>query len=120
MTIHKPVLLRESIDGLNLKPGSIAVDATLGGGGHSSEILNIIGRNGKLIAIDQDAQAVENFKKKNSADNVFLIKDNFSNLKEILAELNLSASGEKVDAILADLGYSSIQLEDEEIGMSFF
>lgn len=115
MTIHKPVLLRESIDGLKLKPGSIAVDATLGGGGHSSEILKIIGEKGKLIAIDQDSVAVENFKKKVSADDVILVKDNFSNLKNILDEI----SADKVDAILADLGYSSIQLEDKEIGMSF-
>jgi 16S rRNA (cytosine1402-N4)-methyltransferase len=117
--IHKPVLLKESIEGLNLKEGSRAVDATLGGGGHSSEILKIIGGSGKLIAIDQDEVAVENFRKKNSASNVILIKDNFANLKDALAEAGSLAGGEKVDAILADLGYSSMQLEDEQIGMSF-
>lgn len=115
MVSHKPVLLRESIEGLKLKPGSIVVDATLGGGGHSSEILSIIGKSGKLIAIDQDIQAVENFKKKVSTSNAILVKDNFSNLKNVLTEVGI----EKVDAILADLGYSSIQLEDERIGMSF-
>ena len=115
MIKHKPVLLKESIEGLKLKEGSLAVDATLGGGGQGSVILKTIREKGKLVAIDQDNVAVENFKKKNSASNVILIQDNFSNLKNILAEIGI----EKVDAILADLGYSSIQLEDLGIGMSF-
>ena len=117
MAIHKPVLLKESIEGLSLKDGSRAVDATLGGGGHSSEILKIIGNKGQLIAIDQDAQAIANFKKQLAGkdQNVYVVKDNFSRLKNILQELEIEA----VDAILADLGYSSIQLEDREIGMSF-
>lgn len=117
MTIHKPVLLKESIDGLNLKEGSVAVDATLGGGGHSSEILKIIGKSGKLVVIDQDSEAIEEFKKRSSSevDNVFAVKDNFSNLQNILGGVQILA----VSGILADLGYSSIQLEDEKIGMSF-
>ncbi|KKR20127.1 MAG: Ribosomal RNA small subunit methyltransferase H [Candidatus Moranbacteria bacterium GW2011_GWA2_39_41] len=115
MVSHKPVLLKESIDRLNLKSESIAVDATLGGGGHSIGMLNIIGRSGKLIGIDQDAVAVENFRQKNSAEQVILVKDNFANLKNVLTDLRI----EKVDAILADLGYSSMQLEDTDIGMSF-
>jgi len=119
MTIHRPVLLEESINRLNLKEGSVAVDATLGGGGHSSEILKIIGEKGKFIGIDQDIVAVENFRQKNSASNIVLVKDNFSNLQNILADLDQSAGGEKVDAILADLGYSSMQLADAGIGMSF-
>jgi 16S rRNA (cytosine1402-N4)-methyltransferase len=114
--IHKPVLLKESIAGLNLKDGSRAVDATLGGGGHSSEILKIIGKKGKLIAIDQDVVAIENFRKEfPNAERVVLVNDNFANIKNILAELKVDL----VDAILADLGYSSMQLEDEQIGMSF-
>ena len=121
MIIHKPVLLKESIENLNLKEGSVVVDATLGGGGHSNEILQKIGKSGKLIVIDQDSQAVENFSKQLPVgiDNVITVKDNFANLENILAKLNPSVGGEKVDAILADLGYSSIQLEDAEIGMSF-
>ncbi|MDP1833354.1 MAG: 16S rRNA (cytosine(1402)-N(4))-methyltransferase RsmH [Candidatus Moranbacteria bacterium] len=117
MTIHKSVLLKESIEGLNLKKGSVAVDATLGGGGHSDEILKIIGGGGKLIAIDQDSQAIDGFRKRlpGEGGNVITVKDNFANLQNILAELGIG----KVDAILADLGYSSIQLEDPAVGMSF-
>ncbi|MFA7208854.1 MAG: 16S rRNA (cytosine(1402)-N(4))-methyltransferase RsmH [Parcubacteria group bacterium] len=117
MTIHKSVLLKESIEGLNLKEGSVAVDATLGGGGHSSEILTIIGKEGKLIVIDQDSQAIDAFRKRllDENGNVIMVKDNFVNLQNILEELEIG----KVDAILADLGYSSIQLEDPAVGMSF-
>ncbi len=118
MTIHKAVLLEESIEALNLKEGSIVVDATLGGGGHSREILKIIGETGKLIAIDADCGAVARFKnrtEKYGAKNVILINDNFRNLENILKDLKI----EKVDAILADIGYSSDQLEDPERGISF-
>jgi 16S rRNA (cytosine1402-N4)-methyltransferase len=115
--IHKPVLLRESIEGLNLKKGDTVVDATLGGGGHALEILKKIGPSGKLIAIDVDGQAINNFKKKfqSEAGNVDLVKGNFSDIKNILGGMNVLA----VDGMLADLGYSSIQLEDESYGMSF-
>jgi len=117
MTIHKSVLLKETIDGLNLKEGSVVVDATLGGGGHSLEILGKIGDTGKLVAIDQDAEAIENFKKefRSKEDNLVLAKDNFSNLKEILKIYGVDS----VDAILADLGFSSDQMEDAERGLSF-
>lgn len=93
------------------------MDATLGGGGHSGEILKIIGKGGKLVVIDQDSQAIVNFKKRLPAGGaeVFAVKDNFANLQNILAELEIG----KADAILADLGYSSIQLEDPQVGMSF-
>lgn len=99
------------------------MDATLGGGGHASEILKIIGKGGKLIAIDQDGEAIENFKKfirlggqsPSEAGNVIFVKDNFSNLQNILGGVQILA----VDAILADLGYSSLQMEDAERGMSF-
>ncbi|MFA6973410.1 MAG: 16S rRNA (cytosine(1402)-N(4))-methyltransferase RsmH [Parcubacteria group bacterium] len=121
---HKSVLLNESVAGLNLKVGSVAVDATLGGGGHSNAILKIIGESGRLIAIDQDAAAVEDFKKyleSKIGNSDFLpigrqvVKDNFSNLGEILGAQGINS----VDGILADLGYSSIQLEDASYGMSF-
>ena len=113
MSIHKPVLLKETIEALNLKNDSIVVDATFGGGGHSREILKII-TEGKLIGIDADKEAIENFRKENREDErVILVNDNFSNLENILADLKI----EKVDAILADLGWSSDQLIGK--GMSF-
>ena len=113
MTIHKPVLLNETIEALNLKNDSVVVDATFGGGGHSREILKIIIK-GKLIGLDADEKALENFKKENDGDaRIVLVNDNFSNLENILADLNI----EKVDAILADLGWSSDQLMGK--GMSF-
>jgi 16S rRNA (cytosine1402-N4)-methyltransferase len=110
MSIHKSVLLKEAIEMLNLKKGDIVVDATLGGGGHTREILKKIGEEGKLIAIDADMQAIENFEAKK---NVFLVNDNFANLENILKELKI----EEVSAILADLGWSSDQLIGK--GMSF-
>lgn len=111
MSIHKSVLLKEAIENLNLKKDMVVVDATLGGAGHSREILKII-ENGKLIAIDADKKAIENFEKE-ADERVILINDNFANLEKILETLKI----EKVDAILADLGWSSDQLEGK--GMSF-
>jgi 16S rRNA (cytosine1402-N4)-methyltransferase len=115
MTIHKTVLLEETIEALNLKPGMIVVDATLGGGGHSLKIIEKIGNAGTLIAIDQDIKAINKFTEIKKAENIYLINENFANLKNILAVLKI----EKVDAILADLGISSDQLEDAERGISF-
>lgn len=128
MTIHKTVLLDETMEALNLKPGMIAVDATLGGGGHAKKVLEKIKSAGRLIAIDRDIDAVNRFLRainrqvqatKNSKiqkiGNIFLVNDNFANLENILADLKIK----KVDAILADLGISSDQLKDENRGMSF-
>ncbi len=122
MTIHKPVLLNESIEALNLKKGDIVVDATLGGGGHSAEILKKIIPAGLLIAIDTDPEAIrkfkDNLKKSNlklKAENLKLINDNFSNLGEVLFSLKISG----VDAILADFGISSDQLKETDRGFSF-
>ena len=113
MTIHKPVLLKETIENLNLKPDAIVVDATFGGAGHSREILKIITK-GKLIGIDADNAALENFRKENKDDErIILVNDNFCNLERVLEILEI----EKVDAILADLGWSSDQLIGK--GMSF-
>ena len=109
--IHKTVLLNEVIKGLEISAGDIVVDATLGGGGHSREVLKII-KNGKLIGIDADKKAIENFKKE-ADERVVLVNDNFSNLDKILESLKI----EKVDAILADLGWSADQLIGK--GMSF-
>ena len=118
MTIHKSVLLEETIDALNLKEGMTVIDATLGGGGHSLEIIRKIGSSGKLIAFDVDELAIEKFKlemKKRDLKNIILVNANFRNLTKELEELGI----EKVDAILADIGYSSDQLESKERGISF-
>jgi 16S rRNA (cytosine1402-N4)-methyltransferase len=122
MSIHKPVLLKESIDYLNLKPGMIVIDATLGGGGHSMEIVSRIFPGGKLIAIDQDKDAIAKFeetinglKLDRNKENIVLVNDNFANLKNAL----LFLKNNKVDAIIADLGISSDQLGNTERGFSF-
>ncbi len=113
---HYSVLKEESIEGLNLKDDSIVVDATLGYGGHSSEILKRI-PNGHLYSFDQDINAInysdELLSKVN--DNYTLIHSNFVNMKEKLNELGV----EKVDAIVFDLGVSSPQIDDGARGFSF-
>lgn len=118
MTIHKSVLLKETIDALKLRKGMIVIDATLGGGGHTLEILKKIGKTGKIIAFDADISAIEKFKKKaewKKIKNIILVNANFRNLTEELTKLGI----EKVDAILADIGYSSDQLENKDRGISF-
>jgi 16S rRNA (cytosine1402-N4)-methyltransferase len=121
-TVHKPVMFEEAIAGLNLKKGLVVVDATLGGGGHSLEILKNILPGGILIAIDRDAVAIERFKNKIKKENLnikdenlILVKDNFANIKNILRENKI----DRVDAVLADFGLSSDQLDDNERGFSF-
>jgi len=118
MSIHKPVLLKEVLAGLNLKAGDVVVDATLGGGGHSRAILEKIGKQGKLIAIDWDAKALESFQESflvGQSKVVNLVQDNFARLNNILGGLQIK----KATAILADLGFSSDQLEDASRGLSF-
>lgn len=115
--MHYSVLLNESIEGLNIKPDGIYVDATLGYAGHSSKILEKL-TTGHLYGFDQDAKAIEySFKKLDSIshDNFTIIKSNFISLKE---ELN-SRGIEKVDGILFDLGFSSPQIDDPSRGFSF-
>nr|WP_300093535.1 16S rRNA (cytosine(1402)-N(4))-methyltransferase RsmH [Sedimentibacter sp.] len=113
--IHKSVLLDESIEGLNIKTDGIYVDATLGGGGHTLEILKRA-TNGKVIGIDQDDYAIERAKDKlKEFDNFIPVKNNFSNIKEVLSELDI----EKVDGIIFDLGVSSFQLDIPERGFSY-
>ncbi|MBQ7579461.1 MAG: 16S rRNA (cytosine(1402)-N(4))-methyltransferase RsmH [Clostridia bacterium] len=113
---HIPVMLEECLDGLNLKNGGIYVDATIGGAGHSYEILKRT-KNTTLIGIDQDLEAIEASKQRlKEFDGRFsLIHDNFKNLPQILNGLNVS----KVDGILIDLGVSSHQLDDISRGFSF-
>jgi len=108
---HIPVLLHESISGLEVKPGGDYVDATFGGGGHSREILNRLG-NGRLFAFDQDADAADNLI---NDDRFFFIRHNFRFLKNFLAYFGV----EKVDGILADLGVSSHDFNNAERGFSF-
>ena len=113
---HKPVLLREVIDMLALKEGMTVIDGTLGGGGHSAEILKLIGKAGKLIGIDRDNDALEFCKKKFAGCDSFIpVKANYSDMKEVCRELGV----EHVDAILLDLGVSSYQLDNVERGFSY-
>jgi 16S rRNA (cytosine1402-N4)-methyltransferase len=111
MEYHNPVLLLASVEGLNIKPDGIYVDVTFGGGGHSKEILNHLGPNGKLFAFDQDEDALANA----LPDERFkLINENFRNIKRFLRFYGVK----EVDGILADLGVSSHQFDVAERGFS--
>ena len=112
---HISVLLNEVLDGLSIKPDGIYVDGTLGGAGHSLEIVKRL-RNGKLIGIDQDPAALEKSKEvlADYMDRVILIHSNYSGIKRVLREIGF----DKVDGILLDLGVSSHQLDTEERGFS--
>ena len=114
--LHKSVLLKESIENLNIKSDGIYVDATLGYAGHASEILKRI-PNGFLYGIDQDDYAIKcsEEKLKNISNNYKIIKDNFVNMKKDLASLGIN----RVDGIMFDLGVSSVQLDDDSRGFSF-
>jgi 16S rRNA (cytosine1402-N4)-methyltransferase len=114
---HLPVLSDEVMTLLDPKPSQIIVDGTLGGGGHSEMILKKIGKLGKLVAIDQDPQAIEYSKKRleNYAKQISFVNDNFINLENILKKLEMH----KVDGILLDLGVSSHQIDTPERGFSF-
>lgn len=113
---HIPVLLNEAIESLNINPNGIYVDCTLGGGGHSSEILKRL-KNGRLISFDQDEYAISVAEKRLSdiSNNFTIVHSNFVNLKSCLEELGI----EKVDGILYDLGVSSFQLDIGERGFSY-
>ncbi|NNL15884.1 MAG: 16S rRNA (cytosine(1402)-N(4))-methyltransferase RsmH [Flavobacteriaceae bacterium] len=108
---HNPVLLKESVDGLNIRPDGVYVDATFGGGGHSIEILSRLSKTGKLIAFDQDQDALLN-----TINDVrfSLINENFRYLKRFLR----FHGHKQVDGILADLGVSSHQFDVAERGFS--
>ena len=111
---HISVLLDETIDGLNIKPDGVYVDGTLGGGGHSYEILKRLSPKGKLIGIDQDGEALKaaGERLKEFEKQVTLVRSNYSDIKKVLQELNI----EKVDGILLDIGVSSYQLDNLERG----
>ncbi|MEY3784210.1 MAG: ribosomal small subunit methyltransferase [Candidatus Parcubacteria bacterium] len=112
---HKTVLLHEAVDGLNLTASSTVVDATFGSGGHAQEIVKKLGKTGCYIGIDADATALDRTKIGDSKATVHLVYDNFSNITQILSSLQI----EKVDAILADLGWRMEQFADGNKGFSF-
>ena len=128
---HVPVLLKESVDGLNIKPGGIYVDVTFGGGGHSREILSRIGSKGHLFSFDQDADAENNIfeSEDNDINNTdtkkarrfvddsrfTFVRSNFRYLKNWMQYYGI----EHIDGLLADLGVSSHHFDDESRGFSF-
>ena len=111
--VHKSVLFDESINALNIDNKKIILDGTAGGGGHSREIAKNAGR---LIAVDQDPDAIQVLHERlDGFDNVTIVKNNFSNIKQILADLGI----DKIDGVLLDLGVSSFQLDTDERGFSY-
>ena len=109
---HVTVLLNETVDSINVKKGGLYADFTLGGGGHTSLILQ---RGGSVVGIDRDITAIQNAKERFHGKNFTPVHNNFSNIKEIAANLNI----EKFDGIIADLGVSSPQLDDASRGFSY-
>jgi 16S rRNA (cytosine1402-N4)-methyltransferase len=110
-TYHIPVLLKETLEGLNIHPHGIYVDCTFGGGGHSKAILQQLEADGKLVAFDQDEEAKKNLP---DDDRVIFVPQNFRHLQRFLRFHNIPA----VDGILADLGVSSYQFDEPERGFS--
>ncbi len=118
-TYHVPVLLKESIDGLNINPDGIYIDVTFGGGGHSREILSRLSPKGHLFSFDQDADAEQNIRTIGSGDampeNFTFVRSNFRYIKNWMRYHGI----EQIDGILGDLGVSSHHFDDEERGFSF-
>ena len=114
--IHLPALVKEAIKVLNPIPGGTYVDATIGPGGHSEEILTLIGTGGKLIGIDRDNEALRTAQERLSDKRVILRKGSFSDMEKLLKKDGIT----EVDGILFDLGISMIQMKDIERGFSFF
>ena len=110
-TYHVPVLLRESVDGLSIRPEGIYVDVTFGGGGHSKEILSRLGAGGHLYSFDQDADAEKNIV---ADDRLTFVRSNFRYLKNWMRYYGV----EKIDGLLADLGVSSHHFDEAERGFS--
>lgn len=114
---HTSVLLDETIDALNIDPGGVYLDGTLGGGGHAYEVCKRLGDKGRFYGIDQDAAAIEAAGKRleEFGDKVTIIRNNYCNAKEALKEKGV----ERVDGILLDLGVSSYQLDTVERGFTY-
>lgn len=114
---HVSVLLNETIENLNIKPDGIYVDGTLGGAGHSYHICERLGEGGRLIGIDQDEDAIAAATKRLEpfADKVTIVRNNYSNIRQVLNELGVN----KVDGILLDIGVSSYQLDTAERGFTY-
>lgn len=111
--VHKSVLFDEAIESLNIDKSKIILDGTAGGGGHSREIAK---RAGRLIAVDQDPDAIKVLHERlDSFDNITIVQNNFSNVKDILKEQGI----EKIDGMLLDLGVSSFQLDTAQRGFSY-
>ncbi len=117
MFSHETVLLKETVDGLNIKKNGIYVDCTLGGGGHSGYILRMLENTGRLYCFDQDEEAIKHTsdKLKEQYNNFTIINSNFRMIKEKLSELGVT----KVDGILMDLGISSHQVDKDYRGFSY-
>ena len=113
---HAPVLLEECLEGLNIRPGGVYLDGTVGGAGHSTEIAKRL-KGGRLICVDRDEKALSAAEERLSPwkERVTLVKSNFDRVPEILDELGL----EKIDGMLFDLGVSSPQLDEAERGFSY-
>ena len=111
-TYHVPVLLQESIDGLDIKPDGVYIDVTFGGGGHSKEILRRLGKKGHLYSFDQDADAEKNIV---DDDRFTFVRSNFRYIKNWMRYFGVK----KIDGLLADLGVSSHHFDDETRGFSF-
>ena len=114
---HKSVLLKETVEGLNIKPDGIYVDGTLGGGGHAYEVCRRLENKGKIVGIDQDAAAIEaaGRRLKDFGEKVTIVRSNYCNMKSELQKLGVN----KVDGIILDLGVSSYQLDTAERGFSY-
>ena len=114
---HKSVLLKETVDSLNLKPGGTYVDGTLGGGGHAFEVLTRLGGKGRLIGIDQDADAIKAASERLACfqEQVTIVRDNYRNIRTVLKDLGIP----QVDGIYLDLGVSSYQLDTADRGFTY-
>jgi len=115
--VHIPVLLKEVLKYLNLKQGNIIFDGTLGGAGHTVEIIKAIAPTGRVIGVDLHSQTISTAatKLEKYSKNVILLNDNFANIKEILKKINI----ESIDGLLLDLGLSSFMIDKSERGFSY-